>query len=256
MKKILNKITFLALIILLIVVFSYIIYYFTKNTFNNNKNLSSKDSNTINKNVQILAALEDKNIPSIESKINSIQDKFSASNSNSNYKDIFSSTVIMGDSQTEGLLVYDFLNSTSVIAKKGSNIIDAKSNLDTLSNLAPSNIILLYGMNDILIYQNDINKFIKDYTNLINLIKKSNPNSKIFVNCVLPVENKVSINNTIFNIIPKYNLAIEKMCTNLNINFINTTNLLLDNPSFYEEDGMHLKPIFYDQWLSILKKYI
>lgn len=256
MKKMLNKIPFLVLIILLIVVFISIIYYFSKNVFINDTNLNSKDSNTINRNIEILAALEDKNIPSIESKITSIQDKFNDSNSNNNYKDIFSSTVIMGDSQTEGLLVYDFLNSTSVIAKKGSNIIDAKSNLDTLSNLSPSNIILLYGMNDILIYQNDINKFIKDYTILINLIKKSNPNSKIFVNSVLPVKNKVSIDKPIFTTIPKYNLAIEKMCTDLNINFINTTNLLSDNPSFYEEDGMHLKPIFYNQWLNILKKYI
>lgn len=74
----------------------------------------------------------------------------------------------MGDLQSEGLVIYNILSKTSVISKLGSNILDGKGNISKLKNLNPENIFILYGMNDVLIYKNDIDRFIKDsYANSI-----------------------------------------------------------------------------------------
>ncbi|MGL4449732.1 MAG: GDSL-type esterase/lipase family protein [Sarcina sp.] len=223
--------------------------------FNNGKKITAD--------LKELQSLEKSNIKDIEDDINKIQKELNPKNitdadiSSINYKDVFSSSVIMGDSQSEGLTVYGVLNATSVIAKKGDSIISAKTNnMEQLSNLSPSNIFTLYGMNDILTYQTNIDGFISDYASLIKEIQKTLPNSNIFVNSILPVEEKVIQNRPIYNEIPKYNSALKKMCADLNVIYVDSHQILIDNPALFEVDGMHLKPPFYTKWLDLLNTYL
>ncbi|MGL4762862.1 MAG: GDSL-type esterase/lipase family protein [Sarcina sp.] len=174
-----------------------------------------------------------------------------------NYKDVFSNSVIMGDSQTQGLTIYGFLDTTSVIGVKGGGISDATTkNMDILSNLSPSNVFTLYGMNDILNYQSNIDGFINDYSILIKKIKVTLPDSKIFVNSILPVEAKVTSSRPIYKQIDAYNVALKAMCNDLGITYVDSHKILLDNPTLFEGDGMHLKPSFYNNWLDLLSNYI
>ncbi|MGL5068144.1 MAG: GDSL-type esterase/lipase family protein [Sarcina sp.] len=174
-----------------------------------------------------------------------------------NYKDVFSNSVIMGDSQTQGLTIYGFLDTTSVIGVKGGGISDATTkNMDILSNLSPSNVFTLYGMNDILNYQSNIDGFINDYSILIKKIKVTLPDSKIFVNSILPVEAKVTSSRPIYKQIDAYNVALKAMCNDLSITYVDSHKILLDNPTLFEGDGMHLKPSFYNNWLDLLSNYI
>lgn len=265
MKKSHKIFLIIALIlILLLITFNLILTTSKKST-----TLANNDN--IDKNIDKIKNLEESSITETENIINKIQKKLNPSTNNSstntddiqdskpdtNYKEIFSSSVIMGDSQSEGLTVYGVLNATSVIAKKGEGIASAKNNnMKQLSNLSPSNIFTLYGMNDILIYQNDIESFINDYTALITEIKSVLPTSKVFVNSILPVENKVITSKPIYKEISNYNKALEKMCNELGVTYINSNEILINDPNLFEVDGMHLKPPFYNEWLDLLRTYI
>ena len=226
-------------------------------TSSDSQDLDLKEDEEISNNVSILNNFEDKDLAKIENQVNKIQSSYYGLDKDSkkiNYKDIFRSSVIMGDSQSEGLTIYNILNSTSVIAKKGSNLVDARSNMNTLSNLNPSNVFTLYGMNDLLIYNEDVDNFIKDYKALINEVKKTLPNANIFVNSILPVQEKVLKKRPVYNKVDDYNESLEKMCKDLEITFVDVSTLLINNEELYEGDGMHLKPSFYPAWLDILKK--
>ena len=121
------------------------------NFFTQNINASQKQ--IIINNISMLKQMENQDISQVEKEIQEVQSKFKSSKElKLNYKEIFKNTVFIGDSQTEGLKEYNILNSTSVLAKKGSNLVDARNYIDSLSNLNPSTTFLLYGMNDILIY--------------------------------------------------------------------------------------------------------
>ncbi|MGL4654922.1 MAG: GDSL-type esterase/lipase family protein, partial [Sarcina sp.] len=227
-------------------------------------------------NIEKIKSLEKSNIKDIEDDISKVQKELNPKDSNSdmnnkpknnasseesapsiNYKEVFSSSVIMGDSQSEGLIVYGVLNPTSVIAKKGGGIVDSKTNnMTKLSNLSPANVFTLYGMNDILNYQNNIDGFIADYTALIKEIQKTLPDSKIFVNSILPVEEKVIVDRPVYKEISNYNEALKQMCSDLGITYVNTHQILIDNPTLFEADGMHLKPPFYNKWLDLLSTYL
>lgn len=224
----------------------------TQSTINEVKRVEGKK---IINNVNFVSTLEKKDLSVIEKKINMIQSSFDDTSIESeviNYKDIFRSSVIMGDSQSEGLTIYGVLNTTSVIAHKGSNLVEAKSSMNILSNLSPSNVFTLYGMNDILAYEENIDAFIKDYTELIKSIKETLPNSNVFVNAVLPVTEQVKDKRPIYNKIDEYNSALKLMCSELDITFVDASELLINNQEFYAGDGMHFKPIFYPSWLDIL----
>ena len=263
MKKSHKNLLIIALVlILLFVIFNLISIISKSNSITNNNATIDKN---IEENIDKIKNLEESSIKDTESIINEIQKNFNSSDNNIiqnsepsiNYKEIFSSSVIMGDSQSEGLIVYGILNSTSVIAKKGGNLSSAKNNnIGQLKNLSPSNIFILYGMNDILIYQDNIASFINDYTTLINEIKKVLPTSTIFVNSILPVADKVIISRPIYKEISNYNIALEKMCNDLGITYINSNEILINNTNLFEADGMHLKPPFYNKWLDLLRTYI
>ncbi|MGL4989706.1 MAG: GDSL-type esterase/lipase family protein [Sarcina sp.] len=176
---------------------------------------------------------------------------------NQNFKQIFASSIFVGDSQIQGLQIYDILNSTSVLAKKGNSLTaNVSTNLETLKNLTPSNIFIMYGMNDILIYENNISKFITDYKSLITSIQAILPNSNIFINCIMPVGESVLESRPLYKNIPKYNDALAEMCSSINIQFIDSSHIVASNIDLLESDQMHFKPEFYKYWLNYLKIYI
>ncbi|WP_297519260.1 GDSL-type esterase/lipase family protein [uncultured Clostridium sp.] len=229
------------------------------------KDLTRNDGNDVIQNIKELTDLEDSNITDINNDIEQVQEELNPPKPEEptnptepkNYKEIFSSSLIMGDSQTEGLTVYGFLDNTSVIGVKGGNLVSAKANnITTLSSLSPKHIFTLYGMNDILIYQSNIDGFIDDYTSLIKEIQALLPDSKVFVNSILPVEEKVTIGRPVYKQIDTYNTALRAMCDELDVEYVNSNQILIDNTTLFEGDGMHLKPSFYNKWLDLLNNYI
>lgn len=216
------------------------------------KEINAQQNSMIQDNLNVLISLENQDISTIEVEIKNNQQHYNKKENTTdiNYKEIFENSVVMGDSQSEGLTVYDILNSTSVVAYKGSNIVDAKENMSKLKNLNPENVFLLYGMNDVLIYKNDLDSFIKDYSTLISDIKEELPNTKIYINAILPVTDKVVKKRNVYNLIDDYNEKIKAMCEELEVGFVDASYLLKEDNSLFEGDGMHLKPKFYPLWLK------
>ena len=52
----------------------------------------------------------------------------------------------------------------------------------------------------------------------------------------------------VFQKIPEYNAALQKMCDENQIAFLDNTSLVSD--TYYEEDGIHFKADFYPIWLK------
>jgi len=199
--------------------------------------------------VKDIKKLEQKNVLNIEEKINQIRKK---EPDESNFKSIFSNSVIMGDSISESLAEYDILEKSSVVAYKGRNTESALGDVKTIINLQPQKVFMTYGMNDLLLFNGNAKTFVEHYEKLINAVKKGLPNSQIYVCSVLPVQ-QIAINeNSAFKNYPKFNIALEDMCKNLDITYIKTDDLLDGHSEYYEPDGIHMKMNFYPSWLNRL----
>lgn len=174
-----------------------------------------------------------------------------------NYKNIFSKSIFVGDSMTEGLDAYDLVNEKNVAAKIGITMIKAQNDstiMKKISSLQPKNIFILFGDNDIE-KTTKTSKFINEYKKLIHKVKNEAPKANIYVESILPktatAEKKPPyVKNSQLE---QFNKAIKAMTKKEHIKYINIRNILKSTKKdLHEEDGIHFKYEFY----PLLLKYI
>ena len=164
-------------------------------------------------------------------------------------KEKFDSSVIMGDSIAMGFSEYGVLNSSSVIAEIGARIGDkasVKEQIEKAKEMNPQMLFLCYGINDIKDSNTMITEFLSSYKEIIVYIQKELPNTKIFVNSIFPVENSAVAEDEKLGEIEQYNEKLREICDNKQIAFLDNTELV--SSQYYEEDGIHFVPEFYDKW--------
>lgn len=241
----------IGLVALGVIVICLIIIYAVN--FLTNQNTSEEKS--IKEGVQALKELEEKDVVKVEEKIASIQstngvnEGQGSQNSGINYKSKFSSSVIVGDSRAEGISAYGFLTQSSVVAHKGRNILNAmeKGDISTAIGLAPKNMFLTYGINDIAAY-GDSSRFIKEYEKVIKTIKSELPNTEIYVCSILPVQSfAVSKQPSLANI-DKWNGDLKKLCKKVKVTYLDANPIV--EQSDYEQDGIHFKGSFQKKWMN------
>ena len=202
--------------------------------------------------VAIIKAAEEENVKDIEKKISKLEmkDKLQAgetASGNVNYKSLFSSAVVMGDSISEGFVEYDLLNASSVVAKIGVELDELEDQIQTAANIAPQMVFLSYGMNDLVATNGDTNTFIQQYSAVVDQLRKKLPDATLYVNSIFPVSAAKQAEDPLFQKIPEYNAALQKMCDEKQLAFLDNTGLVSE--TYYEEDGIHFKAEFYPIWL-------
>lgn len=225
------------------------------NTLNNRK---KEEEVQVAKGIEIIKELEKKDVSKSEEKINLVQSSLQGVNINQqnnngkiNLIDKFSSSVILGDSRAESIVSYGILNNSSVVAYKGRNLISAQKegDINKAINLAPTNIFLTYGLNDVEIYSNP-SGFINEYKKIIKDIQSKLPNSKIYVNSIFNVNNKAISKSPDLKNVSVFNAAIINMCNELGVVYIDGSSIV--DASSYESDGIHFKPGFNKRWVEML----
>lgn len=133
----------------------------------------------------------------------------------------------MGDSITEGLSELEVIEEYNVLVNKGDTVIKATEAIDTLANLNPKNVVLLYGMNDVIEFDNSMpgynsNMFKEKYIEFVNGIKKVLPNTKIYLISPLPVMDKaVNINERLTNSnLDKFKEKAHEVATETGVNYV------------------------------------
>lgn len=195
--------------------------------------------------------LESKNVIELEKKIDDMRKK---NLENRDFKTIFSNSVIMGDSISEGLIGYEILSKLSVVAVKGRNTSTAMKDIKIAVNLQPTNIFLAYGMNDLLYFNGDVEKFINQYKKMIKEIKDKLPQTNIYISGILPMQQKAIDKYSAYGKLNEFNDNLNILCKENGFGFIETKNLLREDSELYEKDGIHMKKDFYPIWLNELAK--
>lgn len=199
--------------------------------------------------LQIIERAEAAEVTAIETKIQNLEEqekKEAEEEDTRSLKEVFTSSVVMGDSITAGFAEYDILNASSVVAEIGAGLESAKEQVGKVKEINPQVVFLSYGMNDILSTQGDTDTFTNNYKELIKELQKEAPNTKIFVNSIFPVSKQEREQEPAFEQLGVYNEALREMCDKQQIAYIDNTELVSEH--YYEEDGVHFKPDFYPVW--------
>lgn len=164
----------------------------------------------------------------------------------------FDGCAIVGDSLVEGAGYYGFLNSSILFSKIGCSVSGAGELVESMVQMHPRKVFLALGNNDMENYGSHVEKFIEKYRDLISGIRKSLPDSQIYVAAVLPVQQKAINKEAKMKNVELYNEYLEEMCEELKMTFLDPGFILKMDDSLYEPDGIHTVKKFYYKWLTYL----
>ena len=196
--------------------------------------------------VEYIKAAESEDIATIEQKISQLEQQDGGDDTDRSCKEKFASSVVMGDSITEGFSEYDVLNASSVVSKIGVHLNELDEQVQQVKELDPQVIFLAYGMNDGISTAGDTDQFLEEYETLVDQLREEVPNAHIYVNSIFPVTDSAVKKEPELAQISEYNTALKGMCDEMQVGFIDNTELVEDQ--YYEEDGVHFKAEFYPIW--------
>lgn len=194
--------------------------------------------------LKIIQEAENTDPAEIEVKIQSLEKKnASEGQPEKSLKERFTSTVVLGDSITEGFSENDVLNISSVISSTG---MDWEEQLEKLKEINPKVVFLTYCVDDILESNGDTKAYIKQYKGRIESVRKAIPEASVFVNSLFAVRQSALKKDARYKKVEAYNEALQELCDKLQVGFVDNSSLRL--VQYYEEDGVHLKASFYPIW--------
>ena len=236
MKNIKNNKTILAVIPAVVVLAAGVAFFCSR---------SGNTDKQCQETVERLQKLETADISSIEDAIRALSEKEKPTGSDSE-----EGTVIVGDSITESIAEYGFLDTSIVVAKLGLRIDDADDQINTAISLNPSVFFLSFGANDLEIYNGDSSAFIDAYRVKVKQIQNALPDTAIYINSILPIQQSAIDQNPALAYYDSFNQALRDFCDEMGCTFIDDTFLV--DESMYEPDGEHMVYNYYPKWLTYM----
>ena len=272
-----NKIKIVTPIIVAIILIIFI-------SFKNNKKENGKEAqenNTINNTTIQENIIEENNTIDNELSKENTTDKAKINVGENELKDetkneeisskkFDNSVAFIGDSRTQGFLMYTGLKDVvdytyiglmvdTAVTKEFVKTNDGKK-VTILQDMKTKNIDTVYimlGVNELGWSYDQV--FVKYYGNLIDEIRKVKPNCKIYLQSIIPVTKEKSDSDDIYNNnnIRSYNELIKKLAQDKNVIYLDVANYLSDNngnlPSSASTDGIHVNKEYCLKWYEYLK---
>lgn len=171
-----------------------------------------------------------------------------------------SSIVFLGDSitaQCEWSEMFDKCNiinrgipgdATDGVLKRLSNIL--KNN--------PQKIFLMIGVNDLFFH--DLPHIIENYRKIVTRINNESPQTKLFIQSVLPINNNVKETTLDNKTIIDLNNELQKIASINDLTYIDLFSLFIDENknlnASYTQDGIHLNGQGYMEWKKAINKHV
>lgn len=185
--------------------------------------------------------------------------------------DYFNDAVFIGNSRTEGFIMSNGLSNVNALASKGL-MVDTVFNKqvikmdgrrltvsEALKKSSFDKVYIMLGMNELgWVYSE---KYIEKYENIIDCIREVDSDAVIYVQSILPVSQKKSQNDKIYNNdnINNYNKLLIKMCARKQTYYVNVREDIENQdgclPQDAALDGVHLNKVYCVKWYDYLKTH-
>ena len=169
----------------------------------------------------------------------------------------YKGAVFVGDSRTQGLQINAGLKSPDFFAGRGLNVKNARTEkvvknakgqsvtvVDALKDKQYKKVYICYGINEL--GWPYTNVFANEYKKTIETIKKIQSDAEIVVCGILPVTEKKSKSDKIFNMknVRKFNKAIKKMAEEIEVTYVDLSPAVANKKGFLPKDvtpdGVHM----------------
>ena len=188
--------------------------------------------------------------------------------------EFFADAVFLGDSLTDGLMLYSVVRPANVLAVKGVSVFTIGSKpvlpdpkggeditiLDALEqDKSYGKIYLLLGVNEL--GEPSDSRFINAYGELIDRLEENYPDADIYIQSMMPVNESKARSAGLAKAITNENIArrnglLQALCAEKGVFFLDLYSLMLDEngmlPREETNDGVHLYIPGYQKWYAYL----
>ena len=188
--------------------------------------------------------------------------------------DFFADAVFLGDSLTDGLMLYSAIRPANVLAVKGVSVFSIGSKPVLPNPKGGADLTILdaleqdgsYGKIYVLLGVNELGepsdtRFIEAYGALVDRLKASYPAADIYVQSMMPVNESKARSAGLARAITNENIArrnalILQLCAEKEVFFLDLFSLMVDEagmlPREETNDGVHLYISGYQKWYAYL----
>ncbi len=170
--------------------------------------------------------------------------------------------MFLGNSITEGGNWRKLLKDSSVVNRgiSGDNTFGVIQRMDEIIRFKPSKLFMLIGVNDL--SKNIPNSaVIENIFSIVSMVHSGSPQTKIYVQSLLPVNPGVKGFMTRFSKqadIVEINGQLKKYAESLKYEYVDIHSAFRDGKEMldakYTHDGLHLNAAGYEHWVEYLKK--
>lgn len=169
--------------------------------------------------------------------------------------------VFIGDYHTEGLEFDNFYKPYVKVSNDSYTTVDILDDLkDHIYVYNPTHVFIELGSND-LVDENSISELVNNLKRIVRGIQNNRSLATIYVESLYPVNDTVDDFNSDISIelIKKTNIEIKSMCKDLDINYIDMYEELVEDDLLkkeYTDDGIKLNSDGYKKVFKVINRYI
>lgn len=173
--------------------------------------------------------------------------------------------VFLGDGLTDGGEWSELFNNRRIKNRgiAGDMTCDLLDRLNLIFKGTPKKVFILVGINDLSAGRTP-EVVVDNIVEIVNLFKENSPRTKIYIQSILPVNDKLRCEDGDERIeqgkVVRVNELLQIYCMEQDLVFLDIYNLLADKKgnlkSEFTGDGMHLVGEGYVVWAEAIKKYV
>lgn len=185
--------------------------------------------------------------------------------------DWFSDAAFVGDSLTDGLLLYSGIRGPENLSYKGLTVQSVRTDkvirldgtkytpLEALSRKSYGKVYILLGINELGWYNDQ--RFYDCYAQLVDLVREAQPDAQIYLQTLLPVTAEKSQSHEWLKNekIAVYNDLIAQLAEEKEVYLVDSHAALADEngvlPAEESTDGVHLTKSGYERWADYLRTH-
>lgn len=188
-------------------------------------------------------------------------------------EDYFSDAAFVGDSRTDGLLLYSGIKGATGLSYKGLTVLELENKrvkftvsgitdtvMGALEKERYGKVYIMLGVNEL--GWDDDPLFYNTYVQAVRRVKELQPDAVIYLQAILPVTKEESDSHPYFtnkNIL-RYNGIIAQIAAEEQVYYLDVgVSVMGEDGALPEEgstDGIHLKRDYYKRWYEYLKNHI
>ena len=163
---------------------------------------------------------------------------------------LFANTIFFGDSMTQAIGEYGFLDMTNIVYQRSATIDVLITKIPEVAATLPKQVVIFTGLNDCNHYT-EIADYRRDYVTMLQQLKAYIPGVKIIVSSLLSPSDALGQVRADLVRAPQFDQELRSICQENDVTYVDSTWIVRQKN--YLDDGIHMNRTFYRVWFRYLK---